>query len=72
MFSVPYVKGLHHGTKSISHLGINIWKIVPNEVRELASLSSFKKAIRKWKPSNYPCRLCKKYAQNVGFLYPSH
>ena len=31
-------------------------------------LSGFKKAIKEWKPSNCPCRLCKTYISQVGFL----
>ena len=32
------------------------------------SLSGFKKAIKEWKPINRPCRLCKMYISQVGFL----
>ena len=31
-------------------------------------LSGFKKAIKEWKTSNCPCRLCKMYISQVGFL----
>ena len=31
-------------------------------------LDKFQKAIKKWKPGNYPCRICKKYIANVGFI----
>ena len=27
-----------------------------------------KREIKKWKPVNCPCRLCRPYIQNVGFL----
>ena len=67
-FSLPYVRSAHHGTDSISYLGPKIWELVPSELKELTSLYSFKNAIKKWKPSNCPCRLCKNYVQNVGFL----
>ena len=59
-FSVPYEKSVHHGAESTSNLGPKIWEIVPNETKELA--------IKKWKPSNHPCRLCKEYLLNIGFL----
>ena len=44
------------------------WDLVPKELKELSSLSAFKKAIKKGKPQNCPCRLCKKYIQNLGFI----
>ena len=60
-FSVPNAKSIFHGTESLSYLGPKIWDLVPKEIKELSSLSAFKKAIKKWKPQNCPCRLCKKY-----------
>ena len=67
-FSVSNVKSTFHGTESLSYLGPNIWDLVPKELKELSSLSAFKNAIKKWKPQNCPCRLCKKYIQNIGFI----
>ena len=67
-FSVPNVKSTFQGTESLSYLGPKIWDLVPKELKELSSLSAFKKAIKNWKPKNCPCRLCKKYIQNLGFI----
>ena len=55
-FSVPYIWSVHHRTVSVSHLGPKIWEIIPNEIKELLFLNSFKNGIRKWKPSNWTCR----------------
>lgn len=67
-FSVPYVKGLYHGTEKISCLSPKTWEIFPNKNKQLAFLNSFKNAIKKWKPSNCSCKLCDKYVQIVGFF----
>ena len=67
-FSAPNVKSTFHGTESLSYVGSKIWDLVSKELKELSSLSAFKKAIKKWKPQNYPKRLCKKYIQNLGFI----
>ena len=32
------------------------------------SLETFKSKIKSWKPNNCPCRICKNYTSNVGFL----
>ena len=37
-------------------------------VPECLSLSAFKKGIKKWQPKNCPCRLCKQYVLNLGFI----
>ena len=67
-FSVPNVKSTFHGTESLSYLGTKIWDLVPKKLKELLSLSAFKIIIKKWKPQNCLCRLCRKYIQNLGFI----
>ena len=59
---------LQSRSKSISYLGPKIWDIVPLELKELTSLNTFKKGIKKWQPKNCPCRLCKQYVLNLGFI----
>ena len=56
------------GVESISALGAKIWALVPENLRQSTSLNSFNQVIKKWNPSNCPCRLCKTYVQNVGFI----
>ena len=62
------VRSVFHGSESISCLGSKIWGIVPSELKELTSVSAFKKSIEDYRPKNCPCRLCKKYALTVGFI----
>ena len=70
-FELPNVRRVLCGTESISFLGPKIWNIVPNEFKKETSLHAFKKLIKKWQPENCPCRLCKSYIQNLGFIYDS-
>ena len=42
--------------------------LVPSNLNKVSELDKFKKAIKQWKPEDYPCRLCKVFVQNVGFL----
>ena len=44
------------------------YELIPPAFKQINSLSGFKKAIKEWKPSNCPCRLCKTYISQVGFL----
>ena len=67
-FSNPKVNTVFHGQRSISYLGTLIWQLVPSEFKDLNTVSAFKAAIRKWKPNNCSCRLCKRYIGNVGFI----
>ena len=62
------IKTVRYGTETITYLGPKIWSIIPDEIRESASLESFRQKIKLWKPDSCPCRICKKYTANVGFV----
>ena len=49
-----------YGTGKITSLSAKIWKILPNDYKELTSLSTFKSKIKNWETDECPCRLCKK------------
>ena len=59
---------VYNGTETVSFLGPKFWEFIPTEIKELVSLSSFKKAIKKWKPVNCPCRLCKIFIHHVDYI----
>ena len=62
------IKTVHYGTETITYLGPKIWSIIPDEIRESASLETFRQKIKLWKPNSCPCRICKTYIANVGFV----
>ena len=67
-FAIPNVKSLYYGAETLSNLGLRIWNLVPDKLKQLVDIYAFKKEIKKWKPENYPCRLCKTYIPHVGFI----
>ena len=67
-FVIPQVKSVNHGLESIRFLGPKIWESLPNDLKNKESVDSFKTAIKRWKPESCPCRLCKTYLQNIGYL----
>ena len=62
------IKSVRYSRETISYLGPKIWSIIPNEIRESASLEIFRQKIKLSKPNSCPCCICKKYIANVGFL----
>ena len=62
------IKTVRSGTETITYLGPKIWSIIQCEIRESASLETFRQKIKLWKPNSCPCRICKKYIANVGFI----
>ena len=61
-------KTVRWGTESLTNLGPIIWDIVPTDIKSLPTLHSFKQRIKRWDPQNCPCRLCKVYVRDLGFL----
>ena len=66
-FKTFNVKTVSYGTETLAHLGPKIWSIVPTDMKRF-SLSKFTNKIRKWNPENCPCRLCKIYIRDLGFV----
>ena len=66
--TIPHIRPVYHGSESISFLGPKIRNILPDRLKNTNSIEAFKMQIKKWKPENCPCRLCKVYVQNVGFV----
>ena len=58
-FSGNPIHSVYNCTKSASYLGIKIWDQIPSEIRNKKSLKGFKWEIKKWKPTDCPCRICK-------------
>ena len=67
-FIIPPIHSVYHGSKSASYSGPKLWELIPTVIRQIDTLSGFKIAIKEWKPINCPCRICKTYIPNVGFL----
>ena len=58
----------HFGTDTITNLEPKIWKLVPDEIKNASSLLVFKSRIKTWTTGNCPCRLCKTFIKDLGFI----
>ena len=67
-FESRNVRKVGTGTESLAHLGPKIWAMIPTTIKKCKSLFSFKREIRKWTPDKCPCRLCKLYIKDLGFV----
>ena len=67
-FVIPTIKTVNYGSESVRFLGPKIWEMLPDNFKNKDSVESFKMAIQEWKPDSCPCRLCKTYVQNIGYL----
>ena len=48
------IQSVYNGRESVSFMDPMIWKLIPPAFKQVKSLSGFKKAIKKRKPSNCP------------------
>ena len=62
------IKTVHYGLLSVRYIGPKIWELLPNNIKYSDSLSKFRKFVKSWKPEACPCRLCKTYIAQVGFI----
>ena len=60
------IKAVIYGSETVSRP--KIWNILPTELKRIVSPSLFTKKIREWLPKKCPCRLCKTYVENAGFV----
>ena len=66
--TVPSINTVFKGQNSISYFGSLIWNSIPAKLKEINYFQVFKSEIKAWRPTNCPCRLCKNYVENLGFV----
>ena len=70
-FSRPNVNNKITGEDTIRYFGPIVWdEMLPNEYKSIETLEKFKISIKKWKPENCPCSLCRMYIHGVGYVTP--
>ena len=62
------VRSVYHGNESIANIAPQIWRQIPDDIKNVVSLSEFKAKIKYFTFEKCPCRLCKTYVQKLGFL----
>ena len=61
-------KTVNNGLETLRSICPKIWAMIPNEMKNTQSLPLFKAKIKKWVPHECPCRLCKSFIPQLGFL----
>ena len=67
-FMTHPIHSAYNWSESASYLGPKIWDLISPEIKAIESLAGFKEKIKKWKPNDYPCRLCQVFISNVCFI----
>ena len=56
------------GSETLRILGPKIWGLIPKNIKVTPSLITFKSLITKWSIQGCPCRICKEYIPNLGYI----
>ena len=67
-FHIPNVNKSYKGEESLKAFAPRIWKLVPNQLKCIDNLDKFKIEIKKWRPKECPCRLCRDYKAGLGYV----
>ena len=59
---------VYFGTESITSLAPKLCELIPGEIKSAKSLNIFEAKIKSWTKDKCPCRLCKTYVGNIGFI----
>ena len=67
-FATERKRTVWYGLETLSYGYPYLWSLLPESLKEMNSLSQFKRNIKHWICRDCPCRLCKVYIQNLVFL----
>ena len=59
---------VNYGLESTCYRAPFLWANHPPEYKLAKSLNIFKRKIKNWKGENCPCRLCKMYVRELGYI----
>ena len=67
-FETKNIKSVYYGLETVSFICLKIWELLPSNIKDSENLSIFKSNIKSWKPENCPCRFCRLYIADIGFI----
>ena len=67
-FATKRKRTVKMGLETLNYRSPQLWAILPENVRQINSLVQVKDSVRTWVCIDCPCRLCKFYLPNIGFL----
>ena len=62
------VKTSKHGLQTVPYIGSRLWESLPESLRNLPDLASFRTELGKIENLNCKCRLCAEYVPNLGYI----
>ena len=54
--------------KTVSTIGAILQNALPAELKNAESLKIFKQKVKLWSPNDCPCKICRKFVKNLGYI----
>ena len=67
-FAMKRKRTVKMGLETLKYRSPQLWSILPENLKQINAPVQLKESIRKWDCIDCPCRLCKLYLPNIGFL----
>ena len=67
-FAMKRKRTVKMGLETLKYRSPQLWSILPENLKQINSPVQLKESFRKWDCIDCPCRLCKLYLPNIGFL----
>ena len=68
IFQTENPRSLKYELDSIPYCASQLWQQVPVDILEATSIALSKNRIKTWKCDDCPCRSCKIFIQNAGYI----
>jgi len=62
------IHSIRYGYETATYIGSKLWKSLPEEFKNAPNLNNFKQKINNWLPEDCPCRLCRIYVKDLGYI----
>lgn len=67
-FSRRKIRSVRNGSETIANIAPQIWDLVPDSIKKSPNLYIFQSKIKLWKTNECPCRICKTFIPELGFI----
>ena len=62
------VRTVRYGVETALYRAPQLWSLVPADLKSLPNVNLFKSKIKHWECTECPCKLCKTYLRNIGYV----
>ena len=62
------VRTVRYGLETALYRAPQLWSLVPTDLKSLPNVNQFKSKIKHWECTECPCKLCKTYLKNIGYI----